>query len=694
MTLTRRAFSLTAAAAAGALAGAGSFARAAAIPDPQDTGTLGLDLMAMDRQVRPGDDFYRYVSGRWLRDTQIPADRGRWVEFARLEELNARRNRALLEAAAATPSTPEARKLGDLYAGLMDAPAIEAAGLAPLRPELARIQAITDRAGLARAIAQLSRDWLRPLPGGATPMPPAPLAAGVSVDDKAPERYLPVLTQGGMGLPDRDYVLNDNPGFEKARAAYRAHLAAMFVLAGLGEPEARATRAYALEERIARTHWTREQQRDADKAYNLWTRADLEAKAPGVDWAAFLGAAGLDGQPLFLVRQPSAISGTAELVGSAPLDAWKDYLAYRAIRAFAPIGPKAFVDENFAFEDKALQGTPEPPAPWLRAGQIVDRAMGHAVGRLYLEAYFPPQARAQAELMTAQIKAAMGRRIQALSWMKPETKARAMAKLQAVRIEVGGQQPLRTYEALQVSRGDPFGNVLRAARVAYQRDLDKLGRPVDRGEWQMLPQTVNAQSSRSLVKIMFPAGIMQGLFFNPRADPAVNYGAIGVVMGHELSHQFDDQGSKYDARGALNNWWAPEDLERFKAAGDALAKQYDQYEPLPGTHINGRLTLGENIGDLAGLSIARDAYHASLKGRPAPTIGGFTADQRFFIAFAAVWRTLARDDFVRQQLATDNHAPGEWRAAEVRNVDAWYAAFAVKPDQKMYLPPDRRVTVW
>ena len=510
-------------------------------------------------------------------------------------------------------------------------------------------------------------------------MPPAPVAAGVGVDAKDPTRYLPTLSQGGVGLPDRDYYLIDNPGFVRARAAYKAHLAAMFALAGMSEPEARAARVYALDERIAKSHWTREAQRDAGKRYNLWRRSEFAGKAPGLDWDAFLEAAGFKGQDVFLVTTPSALTGVAEAAGAVPLQDWRDYLAYRVIRAFAAVGPKAFVEENFAFEDKALAGTPELPAPWKRAGVIMDRAMGHAVGRIYLDLYFPASARAQVEVMTGQIKAAMGRRIQALSWMTPQTKAKALAKLAAARVDVGGQQPLRTYEALMVSRSDAYGNVLAAARFDYQRVLNRLGKPVDRGEWQMVPQTVNAQANPTLVKIMFPAGIVQGLFFDPGGDAAVNYGAIGVVMGHELSHLFDDQGAKYDARGALNDWWTPEDLKRFTAATEALAKQYDQYEPLPGMHINGHLTLGENLADLAGLSLARDAYLASLGGKPAPVIDGFSADQRLYMAFAAVYRSLSREDFMRQALATDPHSPGEWRAAEVRNLDAWYAAFDVKP---------------
>jgi putative endopeptidase len=395
-----------------------------------------------------------------------------------------------------------------------------------------------------------------------------------------------------------------------------------------------------------------------------------------------------------LVSQPSAIATASLATRDVPMQDWKDYLAFRSIRAFAPFGPKALVAEAFDFQSRTLAGTPEMPAPWKTASTLTDQAIGHAVGALYLKEYFPAEARATVEQMTGAIKAAMGRRITALTWMAPETKARALKKLAAVQVQIGAQTPPKSYDALQVARGRPFGNALDAARVEYARNVAKLGTPVTRHEWTMLAHTVNAQANPVLVKIMFPAGIMQGLFFDPKADPAVNFGAIGVVMGHELSHVFDDQGSKFDENGALNNWWTEGDLKQFTAAGEALAAQYDAYEPLPGAHINGHLTLGENIGDLAGLSLALDAYHMSLGGRPAPVLGGFTGDQRFFMSYAQLYRTLQREGFLRQQLATDPHSPGEWRAAEVRNVDAWYAAFDITPGMKMYLAPEKRVKVW
>jgi putative endopeptidase len=468
----------------------------------------------------------------------------------------------------------------------------------------------------------------------------------------------------------------------------------MLGLAGLSEAEARAARIYALEERIARAQRTRADSRDVDKLYNLWTRADFAAKAPGLDWGAFLAAAGLEGQSLFLVGEPEAIGGAAAAAGEVGLQNWRDYLAFRAIRNFAATGPKAFRDEDFDFQGRTLSGTPTQPAAWKRAAQIVDNTMGQAVGGLYIEQYFGPQARAQARAMTDAIKLAMGARIARVDWMSVPTKQRALAKLAAVRVEVGSQEPLKDYSGLAIVRGQAFGDLLSAARFDYDTKLAKLGRPVDRGEWTMNPHLVNAQSNPTLVKVMIPAGILQPPFFDANADAAVNYGAIGVVMGHELSHQFDDQGAKFDEAGALVSWWAPEDIARFRAATDRLAAQYDAYQPLPGAHINGRLTLGENIADLGGLHIAFDAYRTSLGGRPAPVLGGLAGEQRFFMSFNQVYRCLQRESSLRQTLATDPHSPGEWRAAEVRNHDAWYASFDVRPGQREYLAPADRVRVW
>jgi len=657
-------------------------------------GDFGLDLAAMDTSVSPGDDFYRYVNGTWLKTTQIPPDQARWIAFIELAHLNVQRERKLLEDAAAKGGAGHRKMLGDYYASMMDGAARERLGMTPLKPTLERFAALSNASELARELALLSRDTPPAQPGGGGRLPASPVACGVSVDLSQPSRYLPVLGQGGLGMPDRDYYLVDRPDYVTIRGAYRTHLAKMFALAGLSNPEDRAARVYALEERIARGHRTREASRDVDKRNNKWTPADFAAKAPGLDWDAFLHAAGLGDQGLMIVSEPEAMTGAAAAARDVPLADWSDYLAFRAIRNFALAGPQALVDADFDFQGRVLSGTPQELADWERACQTLDNTVGQAVGGLYLEQFFSAQARRQATEMAARIKAAMGARLRDATWMSPETKQRALAKLAAVRMEIGGQEPQRSYEGLVIRRDDAAGNVTRTARFEYARNLAKLKGPVDRREWSMNPQLINAQSNPTLVKVMVPAGILQPPFFDEHADPAVNYGGIGVVIGHELSHQFDDQGAKFDEIGALNNWWKPEDLAQFKAATARLAAQYDAYEPLPGVHINGRLTLGENIADLAGLALAYQAYHASLEGKPAPVLDGFTGDQRFFMSFNQVYRQLQRESYLRQALATDPHSPGEWRAQEVRNVDAWYAAFDVKPGQHAYRDPKDRVRIW
>jgi putative endopeptidase len=675
--------------AGGLLAAAGPTALAAAKGKPV-YGDFGLDLTAIDPSIAPGDDFYRYVNNGWLKKASIPADRAAYG--GALRDTTETNTRKVMESAGDL-GTANGRKIADYYAAWADETRLEQRGLAPLKPELAKVAEVTTPAALARQLALLSWADL-PNPNGASRPDAAPIVAGVGVDVKQPTRYVPTLGQGGLSLPDRDYYLVDAPANVAARTAFRAHIARLFQLAGFDDAEGRAARVYALEEKIARGWWSREQSRQAEKRYNPHSRAELASLAPGLDWDAFLAAAGTDGQATYIVAQPSAVASAATLARDVPLADWRDYLAFRAIRNFAPCGPKAFREADFEFNGHVLQGTPKMPEAWKQAVVQTDRALGQAVGEIYLAWHFPPASRAMVTEMTRNLKTAMGQRIKGNTWMSPATKARALAKLANLRVEVGGQTPPRDYAKLEVKPGEAFENLLRAQAFTHQRVTGRLGRPVDRGDWSMNPQTINAQSNSTLVKVMFPAGFLQPPNFDPYADAAVNYGAIGRVIGHEISHQFDDQGSKYDETGALNDWWAPADLVRFKAATAALAAQYDAYEPIPGLHINGRLTLGENIGDLAGLGIALDAYHASLGGKPAPVLAGLSGDQRFFLSFAQTHRSLQRENALRQQLISDPHSPNEWRAAEVRNMDAWYAEFAVKPGQKMYLAPDARVRVW
>jgi putative endopeptidase len=690
MTITRRAFAAAAFATPTlSLVGASRMRAATAKPE---YGDHGIDLTARDLAVAPGDDFFRHTNGAWLKTATIPPDRSNWGAGARINENTQARTRAIMESAAASGNA-NGRKIADYYGAWTDEARLEALGTAPLKPELAKAAAVQSPADLARALARASWNDLAN-PNGAGRMGPMPMDVGVSVDIMKPTTYVPALSQAGLGMPDRDYYLVDNTANQRVQAAYKGHLAKLFALAGFDDAEGRAGRVYALEARLAAGHRTREANRQTEKRYNPFARADFATKAPGLEWDAYLDAAGFAGQGRFIVAQPEAIAAVAAAARDVPLADWRDYLALKAIRNFAPCGPKTFREEDFDFNGRTLSGTPQMPVAWKTAVTQTDRALGQAVGQIYLARHFPPASQAMVTEMTRNLKASMAQRIRKLPWMTPQTKTRALAKLANLRVEVGGQNPPRDYSTLEVKPGEAFVNLLSAQDHARRRILGRLGKPVDRREWSMNPQTINAQSNSVLVKVMFPAGYLQPPNFDPAADPAVNYGAIGRVIGHEISHQFDDQGSKFDDKGALDNWWTAEDLEKFRAAGAGLAAQYDAYEPLPGLHINGRLTLGENIGDLAGLSMALDAYHASLDGKPAPVLDGLTGDQRFFLSFAQTHRSLQRENALRQQLLTDPHSPNEWRTAEVRNVDAWYEAFGVKPGQKMYLPPEGRVRVW
>ena len=650
-----------------------------------ELGTWGFDTSGMDKSVSPGDSFFGFANGHWAKTTEIPADRSNWGGFAILRDLSDKRTRAIIEEAAAAQAAPGSnqQKVGGYFATFMDEAAIEAKGVAPLKPYLAKIDAIASTTDLSRAFGEAA--WL-----GVD----APVGPQVEQDLKDNSRYTVYLGQGGLGLPDRDYYLDDsNPKFVEARAKYVQHVATMLGLAGVPDAEARAQRIYDLEKKIAQAHWTRVEQRQIEKLYNPMNHADLAANMPGLDWAAFLDAAGVAGQPQIVVAMPSALAGAAKLVESEPLSTWKDYLTFHTIAAAAPVLPKAFVDESFAFNGKVLQGTPELKERWKRGVDLIGGGMGEAVGQLYVARYFPPEAKAKADALVRNLIAAMDKHLAALEWMAPETKVKARAKLAAFTPKIGYPDSWRDYSALEIVRGDALGNAARSTAFEYQRNLNKLGGPVDRGEWGMNPQTVNAYANPLLNEIVFPAAILQPPFFDPNADDAVNYGGIGAVIGHEISHHFDDQGSKFDPKGNLAEWWTAEDVARFKALTDQVVAQYGAYEPLPGSKVNGELTLGENIADLAGLTIAYDAYRMSLGGKEAPVIDGYTGDQRFFLGFGQVWRSKYRDAALQQQLTTDPHTPGHFRPNVVRNFDQWYAAFGVE-DGDLYLPPEKRIKIW
>ncbi len=655
----------------------------------------GIDTAGMDRKVAPGTDFFAYANGTWLKRTAIPADRAAYGTGAIVSELTERRTVGLIQDAAKAPSAagPDLRKVGDFYASFMDEAAIEAAGLRPLQPTLDRIAAIQNRDDLARFLGSTLRADVDVL--NATNLATDDLfGLWVAQDLDDPSHYSPFLLQGGLGMPDREYYLDASPRMEDIRSKYRAHVAAALRLAHVGEVEMRAERIFDLERRIAQAHWSREDTGDVLKGNNHWARKDFGVRAPGLDWDAYFVGAGLEQAPAFVVWQPSACSGISALAASLPLDTWKDYLTYHAVLHHAGYLPNAFVSESFGFYGKVIQGVDRLRDRWKRGVDATSGALGEAVGKLYVERYFAQAEKARAQAMVANIVAAFATRIDRLPWMAAETKARAKAKLAVLKVGVGYPDTWRDYSALEIRRDDAFGNAERAELFEYRRNLRKLAQPVDRSEWVMTPQLVNAVNLPAMNAMNFPAAILQPPYFDPSRPAAMDYGAIGAIIGHEISHSFDDQGSLFDADGRLNNWWTSADFDHFKKAADALVKQYDAYRPFPDLHLNGKQTLGENIADVAGLSAAYDAYRLSLGGKPAPVVSGMSGDQQFFVSFAQSWRGKAREPALRQQIVVDGHAPGEYRTFTVRNLDAWYDSFPVKPGQALYLAPNDRVRIW
>jgi putative endopeptidase len=653
----------------------------------------GVDRAGMDTTVAPGDDFFGYANGTWAKTTEIPADRSRWGVWGELSEQTARNLRTVLENARPSKPGTDARKAADAYAGFMDEGSIEAKGTDPLAPQLGRIAALRTKTELARLLGELLRADVDPLNN--TDMHTDRLfGLFVSPAFSEPTRNVPYLLQGGLGMPDRDYYLSSEPRMSKLRDQYRAHVAAVLRLAGIGDPEARAERVLGLETKIARAHASREESSDVLKANNPWPTSELGKRAPGLDWPVFLGAAGLAEVPVFTVWQPGAITGTAALVASEPIESWQDWLAFHAIDRRSPLLPRAFVDEHFAFHARAMRGTPQLEERWKRGVAFANALLPDAVGKLFVERHFPPESKALLGDMVQAIIAAFRRRVEALDWMAPATKAKAQAKLGTLYVGIGYPERWVDYEGVEIVAADVVGNAERAELGFYRRQLHKLAHPVDKGEWWMMAQLVNAVNLPLQNAINFPAAILVPPFFDPAATAAINYGAIGAVIGHEISHSFDDQGAQFDETGKLADWWTADDRQHFTASGAALVAQYDAYEPLPGLHVNGKLTLGENIADLAGLAAAHDAWVASLGGAPAPEVDGIGGEQQFFIAYAQAWRGKQREPTLRQQLIVDGHAPQEYRAATVRNIDAWYAAFGVSPGQKLYLEPSQRVRVW
>ena len=654
----------------------------------------GIDLAGMDKSVAPGDDFNAYANGGWLKATPIPPDKAGYGIFTILADETRTRTRALIEevAKAAPAGNADARKIGDYYASFMDEAAIESKGIEPLKPQLAEIAAIADRHALARALGGRLRADVDALNN--TNFETGNLfGVWVTQGLEDPSRSYAYLLQGGLGMPDRDYYVSTAAHMAELRKEYQAHIAAMFQLAGIFDPGGRAARVFALETKMAGAHATRVESEDVRGAVS-WKRGELDAKAPGLDWAALLDTAGLKEAPVFIVWHPKAIPGLSALAAKEPLDDWKDWLTFHTIEQAAAFLPKAFVEERFKFQGKALSGIPELRPRWQRGVDLTSWALGEAVGRAYAERYFPAATKAKVQAMVSDIEKAFARRIDALAWMSPETRAKAKRKLDTLKVGVGYPDRWIDYSGLEIVKGDALGNAQRAELFEYRRQLAKLQQPVDRGEWWMTPQTVNAVNLPLQNALNFPAAIIQPPYFDAAADAAHNYGSMGAIIGHEISHSFDDQGSQFDAEGRLANWWTKDDFEHFQAAGRGLAAQFDTYRPFPDLAVNGSQTLSENIADVAGLLAAYDAYRLSLGGKPDAVKDGLSGDQRFFISYAQSWRDKVRDAELRREIATDGHAPAQYRAVTVRNLDAWYDAFSVSPGQRLYLAPAQRVRIW
>ena len=646
--------------------------------------TSGVDLQGMDKSVAPGDEFNLYANGAWVKATPIPPDKSSYGVGTIVSDKTRKQLQDLIQNAGG--------KIGDYYAAFMDEAAIEAKGAAPLKPQLDEIAAISDKQALARKLGSQLRadtDALNSTNFETTHLFGVWITQGL----QEPTKTYAYLMQGGLGLPDKAYYIDPSPKMAELRSKYVAHIEAMLKLAGVTEPAQRAAHVFELETKMAKVHASRVESEDVTKAV-VWKRAELASKAPGLDWTALLEAAQLNGEEAFFIWHPQAIPGLSALTASEPLANWKDWLTYRTIASSATYLSKAFVDEQFNFFGKALTGTVQLRERWQRGVDLTSNALGGLVGKAYVDKYFPPESKARIQAMVGDLSKAFEKRIDALTWMSPDTKLKAKQKLKTLIVGVGYPDKWADYSSLEVSKSDPLGNARNASLFAYKQQLAKLHQPIDKAEWWMTPQTVNAVNLPLQNALNFPAAILQAPYFDAKADAAHNYGSIGAVIGHEISHSFDDQGALFDAEGKLQNWWTKEDFDHFKGAGEALAAQFDSYKPFPDLAINGHQTLSENIADVAGLLSAYDAYKLSLQGKEDVTKDGLSGDQRFFLSFAQSWRTAFREPELRRRVATDGHAPGTYRALTVRNLDGWYNAFQVAPANKLYLAPDARVRVW
>jgi predicted metalloendopeptidase len=652
-------------------------------PPKPELGAFGLDLTTRKPSVKAGDDFFVHANGAWLDSFTIPADKASYGMFDKLDDAARANVRTIIEDAAkqrAAAGSAE-QKIGDYYASFMDTAKIEADGMNAITPDLDRIAAIASVRDLSRVFGEVGFM--------------APVGTYVDSDPKDPETYTLVVVQAGLGMPDRDYYLKNDPKLKETRTAYQAHVGRMLAVAGVPEPEAKAARIMALETRIAQVHWAAERTRDTLANYNPKTRAELSAYAPGLDWQTMLDAMGIGTWDLYNVNTPTALKGIAALVSSQPLDDWKAYLTYHHLHNHAPFLPKALDDENFAFFGTVLSGRERQRERWQRGVDVVSGGLGEAIGQVYVRKHFPPEAKAKIDALVANMVAAFKANVETLAWMGPETRAKALEKLASFRVKIGYPDTWKDYSSMAIVPGNLLANRRAASEWAWRYDAKKLGKPVDKAEWLMTPQTVNAYYNPGTNEITFPAAILQPPFFDPNADDAVNYGGIGGVIGHEIGHGFDDQGRLYDASGKLQDWWTKTDGDAFKARAAGLVAQYAAFEVLPGLKVNGELTLGENIGDLGGLGVAYQAYRRALNGKEPPTTEGLTGDQRFFLSWAQIWRGKDRDEALRALVLSDHHAPKMTRVnGSVRNVDAWYAAFNVQPGDKLYVAPADRVKIW
>ncbi len=657
---------------------------AAAPAGPAQIPPWGLDLTARDLAVKPGDDFYHYADGHWLEAHTIPADRTRWGSFDELDERSQEQVLSIVQKLPANaPEGSNAQKVGDYYRAFIDTAAIDLRGIEPARAGIDAISAAKNHHDLTRLMGR---------PDLALK---APLRVGITIDQKNPDRYAVIITQSGLGLPDRDYYLKNDAVYTALREKYQAHIARLLGLAGEVNPAAEAQGILEVETRIAKIHWAAAKRRERDLTYNPRTREQLEQLVPGFYWETLLAAQGVDAQPQFIVHELDAVQALGQLFLEVPPDTWRPYFKYHYLVSMAAVLPQAFDEEVFDFYGRTLKGQQQQRPRPKRAVMALDNDLGEAVGALYVERFFPASSKEQVRALVENLRASYAQRIEQLTWMTPATRKVALEKLAAFHPKLGYPDKWRDYSGLSIVKGDAFGNDVRASVFEWHRQVQRLNDPTDRAEWGMTPQTINAYYNPTFNEVVFPAAILQAPFFDPHADAAVNYGGIGAVIGHEMGHGFDDQGAKSDARGVLHTWWEPADTEAFKQRTDALAAQYDQFTVLPGLKVNGRLTLGENIGDLGGLTVAYDAYHRSLHGQPAPLRDGLTGDQRFFLAFAQIWRSINRDEAMRSQVLSNPHSPPQFRVnGVVRNMDPWYSAFAVQPTDKLYLPPAERVRIW